>query len=245
LRDVDSLLEGYEFARACEILYHFAWDDLCDWYLELSKETFASDKKANSQRVLGHVLDQLLRVLHPVMPFITEELWCTLTGGESLVVAHWPTADLSHIDKKSEKLVTNLQEVVTEVRRFRNDQGLKPSQKVPGRFTGAADLLEYSSALRFLLKLEDKDFTPSASLEIGGVKIELDLTGSIDVVAERARLEKDLTAAKKDLQTAEVKLGNAGFMAKAPAEVVVEIKDRLAKTTADIERITAALAALK
>ena len=245
LRDVDSLLESYEFARACEILYHFAWDDLCDWYLELSKETFASDKKANSQRVLGHVLDQLLRALHPVMPFITEELWCTLTGGDSLVVAEWPRADGSHLDKKSEKLVATLQEVVTEVRRFRNDQGLKPSQKVPGRFTGAADVLEYASALRFLLKLEDKDFTSSASLEIGGVKIELDLTGSIDVVAERARLEKDLAAAKKDLQTAEVKLGNAGFMAKAPADLVIEIKERLAKTTADIERITAALAALK
>ena len=245
LRDVDSLLESYEFARACETLYHFAWDDLCDWYLELSKETFASDNKANSQRVLGHVLDQLLRALHPVMPFITEELWCTLTEGESLVVAPWPKADSSHIDKKSEKLISTLQEVVTEVRRFRNDQGLKPSQKVPGRFSGSADVLEYSSALRFLLKLEDKDFTPSASLEIGGIKIELDLTGSIDLVAERARLEKDLAAAKKDLQTAEVKLGNAGFMAKAPAEVVIEIKERLGKTTADIERITAALAALK
>ena len=245
LRDVDSLLESYEFARACETLYHFAWDDLCDWYLELSKETFASDNKANSQRVLGHVLDQLLRALHPVMPFITEELWCTLTGGESLVVAPWPKADSSHIDMKSEKLISTLQEVVTEVRRFRNDQGLKPSQKVPGRFSGSADVLEYSSALRFILKLEDKDFTPSASLEIGGIKIELDLTGSIDLVAERARLEKDLAAAKKDLQTAEVKLGNAGFMAKAPAEVVIEIKERLGKTTADIERITAALAALK
>ncbi|CAB4812632.1 MAG: valine--tRNA ligase [Actinobacteria bacterium] len=245
LRDVDSLLEGYEFARACETLYHFAWDDLCDWYLELSKETFASENKENSQRVLGHVLDQLLRALHPVMPFITEELWCTLTGGESLVVAEWPKAESAHVDKKSEKLVATLQEVVTEVRRFRNDQGLKPSQKVPGRFTGAADVLEYSSALRFLLKLEDKEFTPSAALEIGGVKIELDLTGSIDVVAERSRLEKDLAAAKKDLQTAEVKLGNAGFMAKAPADVVVEIKERLEKTTADIERITAALAALK
>jgi valyl-tRNA synthetase len=245
LRDVDALLESYEFARACETLYHFAWDDLCDWYLELSKETFASDNKANSQRVLGHVLDQLLRALHPVMPFITEELWCTLTGGESLVVAPWPKADTSHIDKKSEKLISTLQEVVTEVRRFRNDQGLKPAQKVPGRFSGSADVLEYSSALRFLLKLEDKDFAPSASLEIGGIKIELDLTGSIDVVAERARLEKDLAAAKKDLQTAEVKLGNAGFMAKAPADVVVEIKERLAKTSSDIERITAALAALK
>ena len=245
LRDVDALLESFEFARACETLYHFAWDDLCDWYLELSKETFASDNKANSQRVLGHVLDQLMRALHPVMPFITEELWCTLTGGESLVVAEWPKADSSHIDKKSEKLISTLQEVVTEVRRFRNDQGLKPAQKVPGRFSGSADVLEYSSALRFLLKLEDQDFTPSASLEIGGIKIELDLTGSIDVVAERARLEKDLAAAKKDLQTAEVKLGNAGFMAKAPADVVVEIKERLAKTTSDIERITAALAALK
>ena len=245
LSEVDSLLESYEFARACETLYHFAWDDLCDWYLELSKETFASENKANSQRVLGYVLDQLLRVLHPVMPFITEELWCTLTGGESLVIAQWPKADSTHIDKQSEKLVATLQEVVTEVRRFRNDQGLKPSQKVPGRFSGAADVLAYSSALRFLLKLENKEFTPSATLEIGGVKIELDLTGSIDIVAERARLEKDLAAAKKDLQTAEVKLANAGFMAKAPAEVVVEIKDRLVKTTADIERITAALAALK
>lgn len=245
LRDVDSLLEGYEFARACEILYHFAWDDLCDWYLELSKETFASDQKAASQRVLGHVLDQLLRALHPVMPFITEELWCTLTGEESLVVAAWPEFNPGHIDKSSESLVGALQEVVTEVRRFRNDQGLKPSQKVPGRFIGSADIVQYSSALRFLLKIEDKEFTPSATLEIAGVKIELDLTGSIDVVAERARLEKDLAAAKKDLQTAEVKLGNAGFMAKAPADVVVEIKERLTKTSADIERITAALAALK
>ena len=245
LRDVDALLEGYEFARACEILYHFAWDDLCDWYLELSKETFASENKGASQRVLGHVLDQLMRVLHPVMPFITEELWCTLTGGQSLVVANWPVSNAAHIDKKSESLVTALQEVVTEVRRFRNDQGLKPAQKVPGRFIGSAEIVEYSSALRFLLKLEDKEFTPSATLEIAGVKIELDLTGSIDVVAERSRLEKDLAAAKKDLQTAEVKLGNAGFMAKAPADVVVEIKERLAKTSADIERITAALAALK
>jgi valyl-tRNA synthetase len=245
LRDVDALLEGFEFARACEILYHFAWDDLCDWYLELSKETFASENKAASQRVLGHVLDQLMRVLHPVMPFITEELWCTLTGGQSLVVANWPEFNSAHIDKKSESLVAALQEVVTEVRRFRNDQGLKPAQKVPGRFIGSAEIVEYASALRFLLKLEDKDFTPSATLEIAGVKIELDLTGSIDVVAERARLEKDLTAAKKDLQTAEVKLGNAGFMAKAPADVLVEIKERLAKTSADIERITAALAALK
>ena len=245
LRDVDALLESYEFARASEILYHFAWDDLCDWYLELSKETFASVNKAASQRVLGHVLDQLMRALHPLMPFITEELWCTLTGGESLVIATWPKSEASHIDKAAESLVSSLQEVVTEVRRFRNDQGIKPAQKVPGSFSGSPEIIKYASALRFLLKLEDKDFTSSATLEIAGVKIDLDLTGSIDVVAERARLEKDLVAAKKDMQTAEVKLGNAGFMAKAPADVIVEIKERLTKTSADIERITSALAVLK
>ena len=186
-----------------------------------------------------------MRLLHPVMPFITEELWCTLTGGSSLVDSNWPISHSSQIDKNSKKVVSALQEVVTEVRRFRNDQGLKPSQKIPGRFSGNKDVIAYKSALHFLLKLEEKDFTPSATLEIAGTTIEVDLTGSIDVVAERARLEKDLATALKDQKTAEVKLGNEGFMAKAPADVVVEIRERLGKTTSEIERITAALAALK
>jgi valyl-tRNA synthetase len=245
IAEADALLESYEFSRACELIYHFAWDDLCDWYLELSKEAFASSNKESSQRVLGHVLDQLMRLLHPVMPFITEELWCTLTGGQSLMVAAWPVSNTSQVDKQAEKVVASLQEVVTEVRRFRNDQGLKPSQKIPGRFTGNKDVVAFESALRFLLKIEKAEFTPSATLEIAGTTIEVDLTGSIDVVAERARLEKDLATAQKDQKTAEVKLGNEGFIAKAPADVVVEIRERLAKTTSEIERITAALAALK
>ena len=240
-----ALLESYEFARACEVIYHFAWDDLCDWYLELSKETFASGNAAASQRVLGHVLDSLFRLLHPVMPFITEELWTTLTGGETLVTNSWPIADSTHLDAKSAALVGELQKVITEVRRFRNDQGVKPSQKIPGRFIAPSDVAEYSSAMAFLLKLELKDFTPSASVEIGSIKVELDLSGTVDVVAERARLEKDLLTAQKDMKTAEVKLGNEGFMAKAPANVVAEIKERMAATSADIERITAQLAALK
>jgi valyl-tRNA synthetase len=240
-----ALLESYEFARACEVIYHFAWDDLCDWYLELSKEAFASGNAAASQRVLGHVLDSLFRLLHPVMPFITEELWTTLTGGETLVTASWPTAEPAHLDRKSATLVGELQKVITEVRRFRNDQGVKPSQKIPGRFIAPSDVAEYSSAMAFLLKLELKDFTPSASVEIGSIKVELDLSGTVDVVAERARLEKDLATAQKDMKTAEVKLGNEGFMAKAPANVVAEIKERMAVTSADIERITAQLAALK
>jgi valyl-tRNA synthetase len=244
IQETNDLLESYEFARACDAIYHFAWDDLCDWYLELSKETFASDDKANSQRVLGYVLDQLMRILHPIMPFITEELWTTLTAGESVVIAKWPKAEPTHVDKKSEALVAALQEIITDVRRFRNDQGVKPSQKIPGRFVTSNEIAQYASAMSFVLKLEPGDFTPSASLEIAGVKVEMDLTGSIDVVAERARLEKDLAAAQKDQKTAEVKLGNEGFMAKAPADVLVEIKERLAKTTSEIERITAAIAAL-
>jgi valyl-tRNA synthetase len=244
IRDADSLFEKFEFAKASELIYHFAWDDLCDWYLELSKESFATGNAANSQRVLGHVLDQLMRLLHPLMPFITEELWVSLTGGESLVIAKWPEADLSYLDESAENLVTQMQAVITEVRRFRNDQGVKATAKIPGRLTTKGELANYASAMGFVLKLEAKEFTPTASFEIGSVKCELDLSGTVDVVAERARLTKDLATVQKDQQTAQVKLGNEGFMAKAPQEVVTEIKERLVKTQAEIERITAALAAL-
>ena len=241
---VTELLENYEFARACETLYHFAWDDLCDWYLELSKETFASGDAAHSQRVLGFVLDQLFRIMHPVMPFITEQLWTALTGQESLVTAQWPKADSSHVDKRAEELVSQLQEIITEVRRFRNDQGIKTSLKIPGRFIAPAHIAKYASAMAFVVRMELGDITPSAKCEAAGVVVEFDLTGSIDVVAERQRLEKDLATASKDKQTAEVKLNNQGFMAKAPENVVVEIRERLEKTTSDIARITAALAGL-
>ena len=244
VQEATDLLEKYEFARACELMYHFAWDDLCDWYLELSKEAFASGNAESSKRVLGHVLDQLFRLMHPVMPFITEQMWTTLTGGESLVIAQWPQANAAHIDKKAEKLVSELQEIITEVRRFRNDQGIKTSLKIPGRILATGEIAHYASAVAFVVRMELADITPSAKCEAAGVTIEFDLTGSIDVAAERARLEKDLATAQKDKQTAEVKLNNQGFMAKAPAEVVVEIRERLEKTTADIERVSAALAAL-
>jgi valyl-tRNA synthetase len=244
VKETTELLEKYEFARACELMYHFAWDDLCDWYLELSKEAFASGNAEASKRVLGHVLDQLFRLMHPVMPFITEQMWTTLTGGESLVIAEWPVANAAHVDKKAENLVGQLQEIITEVRRFRNDQGIKTSLKIPGRIVATGEVANYATAVAFVVRMELGDITPSAKCEAAGVTIEFDLTGSIDVVAERARLEKDLVTATKDKQTAEVKLNNQGFMAKAPEEVVVEIRERLEKTTADIARINSALAAL-
>ena len=243
--DCDELFEKFEFAKACDLIYHFAWDDLCDWYLELSKSTFteAGAGAEKSARVLGEVLDQLFRLMHPVMPFITEELWCSLTNNESLMIASWPKSDLSAQDQESVKLVAKMQEIVTEIRRFRNDQGIKSTAKVNAKFTGLkeAGLESYESALRHIVKCEAGGDKFTAKTQIGNVTVEFDLTGAIDLVAERSRLSKDLQIAQKDRDTAKVKLDNEGFMAKAPMEVVTEIRERLAQTTEDIARITALL----
>ena len=243
--DCDELFEKFEFAKACDLIYHFAWDDLCDWYLELSKSTFteAGAGAGKSARVLGEVLDQLFRLMHPVMPFITEELWCCLTNNESLMIASWPKSDLSAQDQESVKLVAKMQEIVTEIRRFRNDQGIKSTAKVNAKFTGLkeAGLESYESALRHIVKCEAGGDKFTAKTQIGNVTVEFDLTGAIDLVAERSRLSKDLQTAQKDRDTAKVKLDNEGFMAKAPMEVVTEIRERLAQTTEDIARITALL----
>ncbi|MEJ6574005.1 MAG: valine--tRNA ligase [Actinomycetes bacterium] len=243
---VDQLLENFEFAKACEIIYHFAWDDLCDWYLELSKATFATggESAASSKRVLGQVLDQLLRLMHPMMPFITEELWCSFTGGETLVTAAWPKSNSKNRSENSKLIVEQLQDLTTEIRRFRNDQGIKTSAKIGANFIGLDSLSEFEAALRQVCRIEPIRGSSSAAIEVGKIKVEFDLTGAIDVVAERARLTKDLATAEKDRATARIKLENEGFMAKAPIEVVQEIRERLAQTSADIESITAQLAAL-
>jgi valyl-tRNA synthetase len=248
--EVDQLLEKFEFSRACETLYHFAWDDFCDWYLELSKSAIAEggEGASKAQAVIGHVLDTLLRLLHPVMPFITETLWVRLTGGESLVIAKWPTPDNSYIDSTSTIAMDKVKAVITEVRRFRSDQGLKPTQFIPGSFANLANdgIDKFEPALRSVLKLSEPEstFAPSASLAVGAVKIDLDLSGTVDVDAERARLTKDLATASKDRETAISKLENADFMAKAPEKVVTTIKERLATCDAEILRINERLSAL-
>jgi len=244
IAQADAYLEKFEFAKASELIYHFAWDDLCDWYLELTKSTFAGEDKAATARVLGHVLDQLLRLLHPSMPFITEQLWCNLTGGETLVTAAWPVADSTLQGEDSIRVVTNIQEIITEIRRFRNDQGIKTSAKIVAAFSGMGELAPYEDAIRFIVRTERADGNYSAKIEVAGAMIEFDLTGAIDIKAERARLSKDLATSQKDLATAKIKLENEGFMAKAPLEVVTEIRERAAVTSADIVRIEAALAAL-
>jgi len=247
--EVDSLYENFEFAKGCDALYHFAWDEICDWYLELIKDSFAAggEGAAKTRRVLGHVLDQLLRLMHPTMPFISEALWTELTGGESLVVADWPTSGGAPVDNEAQSVVANMKRLITEIRRFRSDQGIKSSARVKAEIIGLSGALaRYEGAIRFLVRLDEPNagFKPSAKIEVEKFTVNFDLTGSVDVKAERARLTKDLAAIERDKETARVKLENENFMAKAPMDVVTTIRERLQSCDAEIERIKALLEAL-
>ncbi|WP_182873684.1 valine--tRNA ligase [Microbispora sp. H10670] len=247
---IDAAFEDFEFAKVSDALYHFAWDEVFDWYVELAKVQFAEGGVVaeNTKRVLGHVLDALLRLLHPLVPFVTEELWRALTGGESIVVAPWPAVSPELLDPAAEQEIVALQNLVTEVRRFRSDQGLKPGQRVAARLSlpGTA-LAAHEGAVRVLLRLDEpsETFTPTARLTVGTVLVEIDTAGAIDVAAERKRLEKDLAVARKEQAQVTAKLGNEQFMAKAPEDVVAKVRRRAEQAAEDISRLEAQLAALQ
>jgi valyl-tRNA synthetase len=249
IAEVDTLFEQFEFGKICDVLYHFAWDEVCDWYLELAKVPLTSDDPAaaeTTRQVLGFVLDQLLRLLHPVMPFVTDELWTALTGEESVMVAPWPS--FSYSDPAAEAELSSLMRLVTEVRRFRSDQGLRPGQRVAARLVGipATPLAGYEQQIRSLLRLGPPadGFAASASLAAEGITVELDVAGAIDVAAERRRLEKDLAAARSEAGQAARKLDNAEFTAKAPADVVAKTRRRLEAARSDVSRLEQRLAEL-
>jgi len=277
---VDEFFEQFEFAKACEALYHFAWDEFCDWYLELAKASLSGGEQAAAvatRRVLGVVLDRLLRLFHPFLPFVTEELWTALTGGDSIMIAPWPgerpgtaggaaaggvaaggaaglagaggtPAPAAFRDAAAEAEIGSLMRLVTEVRRFRSDQGLRPGQQVPAVLAGieGTRLAPHEGSIRSLLRLTapGDSFTATASVLAEGITVELDTAAGIDVAAERRRLDKDLAAARKEADQAGRKLGNESFLAKAPADVVVKTRERLEAAHADIERISGRLAAL-
>jgi valyl-tRNA synthetase len=187
------------------------------------------------------------------MPFVTEVLWKQLTGGESLVIADWPQPTGFAVDAIAAQRVTDMQKLITEVRRFRSDQGLNDRQKVSARLSdvGKADLdaqVPAVGALAWLTAAGD-GFSPSAAVEVrlsrGTVLVELDTSGTVDVGAERRRLEKDLAAAEKELAGTTGKLGNEAFLAKAPADVVDKIRSRQQLAQEEVDRITARLASLK
>jgi valyl-tRNA synthetase len=261
--EVDGLFEQFEFGKACDALYHFAWDEFCDWYLELAKVPLSGDDAAaaaKTRAVLGHVLDRLLRLIHPVMPFITDELWTHLTGGDTVMVAPWPgapapgiregggsAADLER-DLEAEAEIETLMRLVTQVRRFRSDQGLRPTQPVPAVLSGieATPLARHEAGVRSLLRLAEpgEDFAPTASVQAEAITVRLDTAAAIDIGAERRRLEKDLSAARADAAATERRLANPSFVEKAPEEVVSRSRDRLAAAQEEIASLEERLAAL-
>ena len=256
--EVDALFEDYEFGKLCETLYHFAWDEVCDWYLELAKSALPGPAGQTTREVLGYVLEALLRLLHPVIPFVTEELWTALTGGDTVMTAPWPgqrpgaavavATAAQRRDPAAEREIASVMRLVTEVRRFRSDQGLRPGQQVPAMLTGLAGsaLAGHEGSIRALLRLSapGPEFRPTASVVAENVTVELDTAGVIDVAAERRRMEKDLAAARAEAEQAHRKLANESFLARAPAEVVAKTRDRLEGAQADIGRLTGRLAAL-
>ncbi|MDQ2708770.1 MAG: valine--tRNA ligase [Actinomycetota bacterium] len=247
--EVDTAYEQYHFAKVCETLYHFAWDELFDWYIELAKTTInrVGPEAANTRAVLGHVLDVTLRLLHPVVPFVTEELWLALTNKQSITIAPWPHAEPSLSAPDAEHTITALQRVITEVRRFRIEQGLKPGQRVPARIVFTDPLLVgHEEHIRTLNRLDPPSSSPSVvtAVEVAGVRVELDLFGAVDFAAERRRLAKDLAAAEKTKQQAQARLSDDAFIAKAPETVVATTQARVHEAGAEITRITRQLAGL-
>ena len=260
--DTDALLDRFEFAKACDALYHFAWDEFCDWYLELAKPALAGADEtvaATTRSVLGYVLDRLLRLLHPVMPFVTDELWSALTGGQTVLAAAWPgrragdaesepDSLAAFADPSAETAVGALMRLVTEVRRFRSDQGLRPAQPVPAVLAGldGTPLAPHEARIRALLRLTAPaaGFAPTASVQAEGVTVQLDTAATIDLAAERRRLAKDLAAAQAEVDSAERKLETASFVERAPAAVVAKTRDRLAAAQAEMARIEGRLSGL-
>jgi valyl-tRNA synthetase len=262
--EVDGLFEQFELGKACEALYHFAWDEFCDWYLELAKVPLSGDDPAaaaTTRAVLGHTLDRLLRLIHPVMPFITDELWTHLTGGDSVMVAAWPGAlapgarEAGHAlaaepqrDPAAEAEIEALMRLVTQVRRFRSDQGLRPAQPVPAVLAGigGTPLAGHEAGIRSLLRLAapGADFAPTASVQAEGITVQLDTAAAIDIGAERRRLEKDLSAATADAAATERRLATGSFVERAPEAVVARSRDRLAAAQAEIASLEERLAAL-
>ena len=250
---VDRAYDGYEWAIVCRTLRSFAWDELADWYLEAAKVRLYGDDeqaKATARAVLAVLLDDLLRLLHPLMPFVTEELWRALTGepggDRSLMVADWPTAKAVR-DEDVEAAFAVIQDLVTEVRKFRSQNDVAPSKRFDIAVqTGQRDLIaphlplvESLAGLSAVAFVDAPVETPGTSRIVFGTgEAFVDLTGLIDVEAELARLDKEIDKARTDLQRVEGKLGNASFVDKAPEAVVQKERDRRAELTRVIDELS-------
>jgi len=265
VRDATAAVESFRFNELADGLYHFMWDDLCDWYLEIAKGRIAAGEQA-PKAVLACCLDTFLRLLHPVAPFITEAIWqklnevCPVRGpGDEpaeklLVTARWPMAEAAMIRPADEQRFALLQELIRGARNARTEHGVPPRQALDAAVEAdgaAAELIaENLHLLRSQAVLGGVTVSAhlaappadAAAVAAGGVKLYV--LGVIDRAAERARLGKQADGLRKGIAGAEAKLGNANFVARAPGEVVQRERDRLERLRADLSAVEKALAAL-
>ncbi|MFY8195146.1 MAG: class I tRNA ligase family protein, partial [Novosphingobium sp.] len=244
---LDQAMADLRFDAAANTVYHFVWDQFCDWYIELIKGNFDAETKA----VAGWVLDQILVMLHPFMPFVTEELWHALgTRDGELIVAAWPKPEAS-VDAAAKREVEWLIALVSNLRTAKNELGIAPGAKLdaylpePSAQTRSI-IAANPAAIERLARLNGIRFEPApagAAMQVGAgdANIVVPLEGVIDIAAEKARLEKALATSQKEAKSLEGRLGNPSFVEKAKPEAVEKARADHAMHAAEAERLAAAL----
>ena len=256
---VQEMLERYDIGGAANLLYDFVWSEYCDWYIEMAKPQLrkGGEERRLTQAVLSRGLRQIVTMLHPYMPFITEEIWQALPhDGPSVMVSPWPKADTRYINEEAEQQMEMLMELVRAIRNIRAEAGVEPGRKVEA--VVAADpkraqvIQTNQTAVMTLaglgkLDFQEEDAEPPAkalSAVAGGVQVFLPLAGLVDLELETQRLTKELEATKEEIQRLQAKLGNAQFVAKAPPAVVEKERAKLAAAQEKAEKLEARLAEL-
>ena len=251
-------LDQYRFDLASQALYEFIWNEYCDWYLELSKPSLSdnsasAEAKRGTRHTLVHVLEAVLRLAHPIMPFITEEIWqriAPLAGksGDSVMLQPFPQADSSRQDDQAVADIEWLKGVIVAVRNIRGEMNISPAKKIPLLFRGNSTegqrrMNENRPFLSSLAKLEslewfEGDKAPmSATQLVGDMEVLVPMAGLIDKGAELKRLDKELERLGKEIGRLEGKLGNEKFTAKAPAEVVAKEQEKLTEFQRNMARL--------
>ncbi len=254
----------YRFDNAAGAIYKFVWDEYCDWYVEIAKvqmQVGTDAQQRATRRTLLRVLEATLRLAHPIIPFITEELWQKVAplaarhpGGEaSIMMQPYPASQPSRIDDKAEAWVGQLKSLVEACRALRGEMEISPAQRVPLVISGdAARLREFAPALKALAKLSDvgivAELAPARNAATAPVQIvgdyRLMLKIEVDVADERERLSKEIARLENEIGKANSKLSNAGFVERAPANVVAQERDRLSGFTGTLEKVKSQLASL-
>jgi valyl-tRNA synthetase len=260
---VAEALERFAFDEAAGALYRFIWNTFCDWHLELAKPILNGEDeaaKAETRAMTAWALDQTLKLLHPVAPFITEELWAAVAEfgpprAGLLIEEPWPNLSAALIDPAAEAEIGWLIDLVSDIRSIRSEMNVSPAAKPPLALIGAGDetrarVARHRPSLLALGRLEGVSFADApppgaASFPAGEATAALSIAAFIDVAAERARLQKALAAADGEIERVDKKLGNADFMAKAPESVVMENRDKRAEAEAAKTKLLAALARLE